>query len=64
MVTEFTHPELGQMVESYGGYYIPQQEEILRYRGVVYRSDDLGETWRRTHEGDVPRGIGYDFCLI
>ena len=33
MVTEFTHPELGQMVESFGGYYIPQQEEILRYKG-------------------------------
>ncbi len=39
-------------------------EERRRYRGEVYRSDDKGETWRRTHEEDVPTGIGYDFCLI
>ncbi|MFC2160773.1 hypothetical protein ACFLRW_02890 [Acidobacteriota bacterium] len=39
-------------------------EERRRYRGEVYRSDNKGETWRRTHEGDVPTGIGYDFCLI
>ena len=32
--------------------------------GKVYRSDDKGESWRRTHEGNVPTGIGYDFCLI
>jgi photosystem II stability/assembly factor-like uncharacterized protein len=32
--------------------------------GKVYRSDDKGESWRRTHKGNVPTGIGYDFCLI
>jgi len=38
---------------------------IAAYRGgKVYRSDDKGESWRRTHEGNVPTGIGYDFCLI
>ncbi|MCX6872223.1 MAG: hypothetical protein NTW21_00210 [Verrucomicrobia bacterium] len=32
--------------------------------GKVYRSDNKGESWRKTHEGNVPTGIGYDFCLI
>ena len=32
--------------------------------GEVYRSDDKGESWRKTHEGNVKTGIGYDFCLI
>jgi len=32
--------------------------------GEVYRSDDKGESWRKTHEGNVQTGIGYDFCLI
>lgn len=32
--------------------------------GKVYRSDDKGENWRKTHEGNVPTGIGWDFCLI
>jgi len=32
--------------------------------GKVYRSDNKGESWRQTHEGNVPTGIGYDFCLI
>ena len=38
MVTEFIHPELGQVIESYGGYYVPQKEEVLRYneRNVLY----------------------------
>jgi len=44
--------------------HTPRQERRRRYRGEVYRSDDKGETWRRTHEGDVTTGIGYDFCLI
>ena len=44
--------------------HTPSEEERRRYRGEVYRSDNKGETWRRTHEGDVPTGIGYDFCLI
>ncbi|MCH2119556.1 MAG: hypothetical protein MK161_17880, partial [Pirellulales bacterium] len=40
---------------------------ICDHRGVggeVYRSDDKGESWRKTHEGKVKTGIGYDFCLI
>ena len=40
---------------------------ICDHRGVggeVYRSDDKGESWRKTHEGSVKTGIGYDFCLI
>ena len=40
---------------------------ICDHRGVggeVYRSDDKGESWRKTHEGNVKTGIGYDFCLI
>lgn len=44
--------------------HAPRQEGRSRYRGEVYRSDDKGETWRRTHEGDVTTAIGYDFCLI
>jgi photosystem II stability/assembly factor-like uncharacterized protein len=40
------------------------QEGQRRYSGEVYRSDNKGETWRRTHEGDVTTAIGYDFCLI
>ena len=40
---------------------------ICDHRGVggeVYRSDNKGESWRKTHEGRVKTGIGYDFCLI
>ncbi|MCJ7580515.1 MAG: hypothetical protein MUP98_08260 [Candidatus Aminicenantes bacterium] len=44
--------------------HTPTQEERRRNRGEIYRSDDKGETWHKTHEGDVPTGIGYDFCLI
>jgi photosystem II stability/assembly factor-like uncharacterized protein len=40
---------------------------ICDHRGVggeVYRSDNKGASWRKTHEGKVKTGIGYDFCLI
>lgn len=33
-------------------------------RGEVYRSDDKGETWKKTHSDKVPTSIGWDFCLI
>ncbi|TFH38980.1 MAG: hypothetical protein E4G95_02305 [Bacteroidia bacterium] len=33
-------------------------------RGEIYRSDDRGESWVKTHDGDLPTGIGYDFCLV
>ncbi len=32
--------------------------------GELYRSDNGGQTWNKTHEGRVPTAIGYDFCLI
>ena len=44
--------------------HTPTQKERRRYRGEIYRSDDKGETWHKTHEGDVTTGIGYDFNLI
>ncbi|MFC2166442.1 hypothetical protein ACFLQZ_00580 [Acidobacteriota bacterium] len=42
----------------------PSEEERRRYVGEIYRSDDKGKSWRKTHDTDVPTGIGYDFCLI
>lgn len=32
--------------------------------GELYRSEDAGLTWTKTHEGPFPTGIGYDFCLV
>ena len=32
--------------------------------GEIYRSNDKGETWEKTHEGKLETGIGYDFCLV
>lgn len=32
--------------------------------GLVYRSDDKGNTWQRTHEDYVPTYVGWDFCDI
>ena len=32
--------------------------------GEVYRSDDGGESWRKTHEGRVPTGVHFALCLI
>ena len=31
---------------------------------VLYRSDDYGESWRRTHEDYVPTYVGWDFCDV
>jgi hypothetical protein len=38
MIMEFTHPELGQEVQTLSGYYIPVEEQVLPYNGreVVY----------------------------
>ena len=38
--------------------------ELARRRNasVLFRSDDHGETWKRTHEDYVPTYIGWDFC--
>lgn len=33
-------------------------------RGELYRSDNRGLAWKKTHDGTVPTAIGYDFCLI
>ena len=32
--------------------------------GVVYRSDDGGETWERCHPDYVPTYVGWDFCDV
>lgn len=39
-------------------------EDGSRRTGEIYRSDDKGETWVKTHEGRLETGIGYDFCLV
>ncbi len=31
---------------------------------ILFRSNDAGETWTRTHEGYVPTYIGWDFCDV
>jgi photosystem II stability/assembly factor-like uncharacterized protein len=31
---------------------------------ILFRSDDFGETWQRTHEGYVPTYVGWDFCDV
>jgi hypothetical protein len=38
MIIEFTHPELGQEVQTFTGYYIPIEEHIIPYneREVIY----------------------------
>ena len=61
----------GEKVGRMGITIAPSNPKVLYiicdHRGVggeVYRSDDKGESWRKTHEGKVPTGIGYDFCLI
>jgi len=35
-----------------------------RNASVLFRSDDHGDTWNRTHEGYVPTYIGWDFCDV
>jgi len=32
--------------------------------GELYRSDDRGATWRKTHDGPLGTAIGYDFCIV
>ena len=39
-------------------------EKGSRFRGEIYRSENKGESWIKTHEGRLPTGIGYDFCLV
>src|SRR4030042_401350 len=38
MTIEFTHPELGQEVKTFAGYYIPLEEHVVPYneREVIY----------------------------
>ena len=38
MIVEFTHPELGQEVRTFSGYYTPLEEHVLPYndREVIY----------------------------
>jgi len=61
----------GEKVGRMGIAIAPSNPKVLYiicdHRGVggeVYRSDNKGESWRKTHEGNVKTGIGYDFCLI
>lgn len=35
-----------------------------RVGGELYRSNDKGRSWSKTHEGPFITGIGYDFCLV
>ena len=35
-----------------------------RVGGEIYRSQDGGQSWARTHEESLPTSIGYDFCLV
>lgn len=35
-----------------------------RIGGELYRSNDKGKSWSKTHEGPFITGIGYDFCLV
>ncbi len=32
--------------------------------GVLFRSDDGGDSWKRTHEDYVPTYVGWDFCDV
>ncbi|MFW6136637.1 MAG: WD40/YVTN/BNR-like repeat-containing protein [Candidatus Aminicenantaceae bacterium] len=45
-----------------------QKPDAAQRRGTVggelYRSDNKGEKWVKTHSGSFPTGIGYDFCLV
>lgn len=42
----------------------PPESTKIQGRGEVYRSDNKGETWKKTHSDRVPTSIGWDFCLI
>ena len=32
--------------------------------GELYRSDNSGDSWYKTHKESLPTRIGYDFCLV
>ncbi len=40
--------------------------ELARRRNasILFRSDDAGESWKRTHDGYVPTYVGWDFCDV
>jgi len=35
-----------------------------RNASILFRSDDAGETWKRTHPEYVPTYVGWDFCDV
>ncbi len=35
-----------------------------RNASILFRSDDAGETWKRTHPDYVPTYVGWDFCDV
>ncbi|MBW8017768.1 MAG: hypothetical protein FVQ82_16465, partial [Planctomycetes bacterium] len=61
----------GEKVGRMGIAIAPSNPKVLYilcdHRGVggeVYRSDDRGESWRKTHEGRVKTGVHFALCLI
>ena len=61
----------GEKVGRMGIAIAPSNPKVLYiicdHRGVggeIYRSDDRGESWRKTHEGIVKTGVHYGLCLI
>ncbi|MDE0900065.1 MAG: hypothetical protein OSA81_13745, partial [Longimicrobiales bacterium] len=61
----------GEKVGRMGIAIAPSNPKVLYiicdHRGVggeIYRSDDRGESWRKTHEGIVKTGVHYALCLI
>ena len=42
----------------------PRADSKRPVGGEVFRSDDKGETWRKTNKDYLQTAIGYDFCLI
>lgn len=40
------------------------RQESRAIKGELYKSSDKGESWKKTHDGSIPTGIGDDFCLI
>ena len=42
----------------------PEGEGRAGVGGILYRSDDGGDTWYRTHDTYLPTYVGWDFCDV
>lgn len=42
----------------------PDPDGRNRFRGELYRSDDKGESWVKTHTDPIPTAVNADFCLV